>query len=327
MRLLLRASRAVAAIMVVTAMGSASTQIENSTAAYQKLSVAQYSSHLASLVGWANDIQKNPAAADEAIHDLRGGWKIQANGQEFTVETGWLTAGFEKLKKNPADQDSRDEVLARLNALKTDAEDFQRVPQDPSSARAALSHILASREFRGVQGPTWWDRLKYRVLMWTVHLLDRAFGSSSAPVVGRIFVWTLVGLAVLAFAFYVYRALRQNARIESLVPQIAPVSAKNWHLWMQEAEAAASKGLWRDAVHLAYWAGISFLEQNGMWKPDQARTPREYLRLLPPASDRRPELSALTHMLEVTWYGAQAAGPETFSETVSLLERLGCRQA
>jgi hypothetical protein len=133
-------------------------------------------------------------------------------------------------------------------------------------------------------------------------------------------------LAVLVTAFLIFRVIRQSARLESVVPEVVPVSAKSWRAWMEEAQGAATKGMWREAVHLAYWAGISFLEQNGMWKPDKARTPREYLRLLPAGSESRPPLSDLTRKLELTWYGNQPAGPETFSETVTLLETLGCRQ-
>ena len=80
------------------------------------------------------------------------------------------------------------------------------------------------------------------------------------------------------------------------------------------------------AVNLAYWGGISFLEESGMWRPDQARTPREYLRLLPADSQHRATLSTLTRQLEVTWYGNQQASPDTFSETLIHLEELGCRQ-
>jgi hypothetical protein len=62
-----------------------------------------------------------------------------------------------------------------------------------------------------------------------------------------------------------------------------------------------------------------------MWRPDQARTPREYLRLLAADSQHRGTLTRLTRRLEVTWYGREIAGPETFAETVANLEELGCR--
>jgi hypothetical protein len=162
--------------------------------------------------------------------------------------------------------------------------------------------------------------------MWILRVLGRVFGASSAPTVGRVLVWTLVAAAVVVVAFLVYRAIRQSARVENVVPRDIAISSKAWHIWLSEAQAAAEHGSWRDAVHLAYWAGISFLEQSGMWNPDKARTPREYLRLLSANSSQRSQLVALTRRLELTWYGNQPAGPDTFAETLTLLENLGCRQ-
>jgi hypothetical protein len=97
-------------------------------------------------------------------------------------------------------------------------------------------------------------------------------------------------------------------------------------VWLSEAKACAASGRWRDAVHLAYWAGMSFLEASGAWRPDQARTPREYLKLITASSELRPVLSTLTQQLEVTWYGYRPAGPESFAETLTQLEKLGCRE-
>lgn len=291
-------------------------------------SVSEYMAeldHLSKLAGQAAETPSAAGAADEAINELRGDWKVEAEGREFKIDTDWIVDQFEKLKRDSG-ASVRDGLILRLERLKHDAQEFQRSPSDPSVTRMQLTQILTRPEFHQVHGPTWFDRLKYRILMWFVRILARFFGASSAPTVGRILVWTLVAVAVLVTAFLIFKVIRQNARLESFVPEVMPVSAKSWRAWMEEAQGAATKGLWREAVHLAYWAGISFLEQSGTWKPDKARTPREYLRLLPSASENRTPLSNLTRTLELTWYGNQPAGPETFSETVSLLETLGCRQ-
>ena len=297
----------------------------NAVHVLRQLNFPEYLAELDRLTTLANGAPEDHQAAHEAIADLRGGWEVQADGELFTINTAWLTDQFEKLEKNPTPQ-VRDEIIERLKALKDDAQGFQQAPADTTAAHARLTQILARREFHRVHGETWWDRLKFRIQMWIYRLLSRFFGSSSAPTVGRFFVWTLVGLAVLALAYFIFRTLRENARLETIMPEVLPVSAKQWRVWMKEARAAAAKGLWRDAVHLAYWAGISFLEENGMWRPDSARTPREYLRLLPAGSEHRNALSTLTRRLEVTWYGNEAAGPDTFQETVSNLEKLGCRE-
>lgn len=301
------------------------TAVASATETRRVYSLSEYTAELDRLSALARRAHNDPNATAEVVADLRGGMEVHCERQTFTVNTSWIIDQFIRLQKG-ADDQTRDGLLQRIEALKVDAQEFQQMPPDTASARATLHQILARGEFHQVQGPTWLDRLKFRVLAWIFRLISRFFSSWSAPVIGRIFVWSLVGIAVVVLAFLVYRTIRQNARMETIMPEVLPVSAKPWRVWMQEAQAAAAKGLWRDAVHLAYWAGISFLEENAMWRPDQARTPREYLRLLPASSQQRSTLSALTRQLEVTWYGKEPAGPEAFAEALRSLENLGCRQ-
>jgi hypothetical protein len=278
--------------------------------------------HLSSFVDQAGH---DSGAAQHSIEELRGGWTVNTSNGSFNFSTSWLVSQFEKLENNP-NPAVREQLLARIAAMKTDALAFQQPAPDVSSSRAALQKILARPEFHQVHGPTWLDRLQYKISEWLYQLLSKFVGSSSVPMIGRSLVWALVVLAVLALAWLVYREVKRNARVEGLIPDVVPVSAKTWAAWLREAQAAATSGNWRDAVHLAFWAGISFLEANEMWRPDAARTPREYLRLLPAGSEHRPALSTLTRQFEVTWYGYQPAGPESFAETLNQLEKLGCRQ-
>jgi hypothetical protein len=299
-----------------------------SAALGRSFSIAEYASELDRLATFASQAANDKSAAQSALDELRGDWTVAAEGQSFTIKTGWLTDEFEKLQKDPA-RSVRDDIVQRLSTMKADAAAFQNEPADSSTARQKLNDILSRSatwwDRLKLRIEIWWDRLKFRIEMWIYRMISKVFGSSSAPTVGRLFVWTLVGVAVLALVYFIFRIIRQNARLESIMPDVLPVSAKQWRIWMKEAHAAAAKASWRDAVHLAYWAGISFLEENGMWRPDQARTPREYLRLLPAESQHRATLKSLTRRLEVTWYGNEDAGPETFSETVANLEELGCR--
>jgi hypothetical protein len=284
----------------------------------------EYSEEIGRLSSMADSIRDHPEAAEQAIAELRGNWKVQADGHDFLVDTGWL---IDRFRKGATDTKARAELKSRLDQLTKEAEAFEPSPKDSKVSRATLDQILARGEFHQVHGPTSWDRLKYRILDWIFRVLSSFFGSSSAPTAGRVLVWTLVAVAVPTLAYLVLRAIRQSAGQESAIPNIAAVSNKGWRAWIAEAQAASAQGLWRDAVHLAYWAGISFLEEGGAWRPDKARTPREYLRLLSAESAQRPALSALTRKLEVTWYGNGPAGPQTFSDAITLLEDLGCRQA
>jgi hypothetical protein len=143
--------------------------------------------------------------------------------------------------------------------------------------------------------------------------------------VGKYFVYGLLGAAGLALLYLVYRSIFRNPEFEEVVPRDLAVSAKEWTIWLSEARAAAARGDWRDAIHLAYWAGISFLEREGFWKPDRARTPREYLRLISPQKEQRETLTALTRIFELAWYAKRETSEQTFIQTLAELEKLGCR--
>jgi uncharacterized protein DUF4129 len=102
-------------------------------------------------------------------------------------------------------------------------------------------------------------------------------------------------------------------------------SARSWRAWLADARTQAQKEDWRNAIHLAYWAGISYLEEHGAWKPNRARTPREYLRLIGKAASQYAVLAALTRKLEIVWYGYGTAAEADFHEALGQLEKLGCR--
>jgi hypothetical protein len=208
--------------------------------------------------------------------------------------------------------------------LRSDAAAFAAAAPDTSANRARLNGILAAPEFSNIHGPTWLDRMKQRLEGFLLRWLGRAFASSVIPAIGDVAVYGLITLAVLLLAYWMYRVIRNSGELESILPFPLPVSSKEWTLWMAESRAAADRGNWRDAIHLAYWCGVCFLEAQGLWRPDSARTPREYLQLLPSSSEHQPALVALTRSFEVVWYGKQEADADTFSRTLAQLEKLGC---
>jgi len=175
-----------------------------------------------------------------------------------------------------------------------------------------------------VHGPDWLDRFKAWLLRNLLRFLGGAIRKVAVPTVGKLFVYGLMALAILALGYLVYRNIVWGNDFEAVTPNDMPVSAKEWAVWLSEARAMAGQGRWRDAIHLAYWAGISFLERQGTWKPDRARTPREYLRLLSSASEHRETLTNLTRIFELAWYAKRDASERTFSDALQQLEKLGC---
>ena len=158
-----RISTLVLCALALCALGHADTGHDYEFTSSKQLTAPEYASELDHLTTLANQAIDNPSAAREAIDDLRGTWKVDANGQSFNISTGWLIDEFEKLQKNPTTS-VRDNIIERLGAMKANAAGFQQEPADSSDARAKLTQILARSEFHQVHGPTWVDRLKIRIL-------------------------------------------------------------------------------------------------------------------------------------------------------------------
>jgi hypothetical protein len=288
------------------------------------LTTAEYRAELDGLLAATQQLERSGASTPDALQHLPQSWPVHTEQGDFQISTEGLRREVRRYDsyKNQANANA---IRTRLESLLHKVDGFDKAPPDVSARRNALATILARPEFSDVHGPTWTDRLKRWILEKLIRFFGRLFRSSAVPTIGKYLVYALVGIAGLALLYLAYRSIFQNPEFGEVVPHDLPVSAKEWTLWLSEARAAAAKGDWRDAVHLAYWAGISFLEREGFWKPDRARTPREYLRLISAQSEQRETLSVLTHIFELTWYAKRDASEQTFSQTLEQLEKLGCR--
>ena len=288
-----------------------------------RISLPEYRNRLDSLV---RSIE-NHEDLETLAKTLPSRWTIVAGDRQFVVFTETIRSGLVRAGSHPAEAASS--LIESLKLLQVAALQYESAQPEHSAERTAIRNILARREFSGVAGTSWFDRLKNRVQRWLFGLLERILGriasSSAFPVVSKIIVWTLIGIAVIAFALWAWRNIKRAAQGQNALPNQMPVSAKDWVLWLGEEQAAAAQGRWRDAVHLAYWTSISRLESEGVWRPDRARTPREYLKLLPQTSTYRSAMATLTKRFEITWYGAGAADERLYRQMIAELEQLGCR--
>lgn len=284
----------------------------------------EYGAELDRLLAATQQLAEAGPPIPELLKELPPAWQVQTGEKKFAIPTDGLARDLRRLRRR-FDPELQKSICEQLRDLRADLAAYERAPGDISQQRAILAAIVARREFHDLHGPSWSDRLKQRFVEALFFFLRRFLSLSVIPTVGRILVYSLLGLAMLVLALWLYRSLRRGAAAEPVVPPVLPVSAKEWTVWMSEAREAALRGDWREAIHLSYWAGISFLEIAGMWPPDRARTPREYLRLLPWSSGYQPALTALTRDFEVVWYGKQEADAQAFSRALERLEQLGCR--
>lgn len=287
------------------------------------LTLQRYIQTLDDLLVAAHKLDEAPQSAGELLRALPSTWQVKADGRSFEISTETIRQDLEAWQKKP-DSASLERILQRLETLRYEATQSEAPVPDFGSRRVLLDKILAANEFRNVHGQTWIDRLKERLTELLIRLLGRALASSAIPAISNFIVYGLISIALLVLAYWLYRSLRDSTRLETIMPVPVPVSAKEWPIWISEARMAADRGEWRDAIHLAYWGGISFLEAQGAWRPDVARTPREYLRLLSAASTQQPALRTLTMRLEAIWYGMQSADANGFQQSLADLEKLGC---
>ena len=286
------------------------------------LSVPGYITQLNHFISAAKQLSQ-PEQVPDLLKEVPQAWRIEAATRVFEVPAEWLRRDLQDWQRKP-DQAIKDKICLRLQTLSAEAASFQAPQSDVSQKRALLDGILAGAEFKNLHGPTWIDRLKQRLTELLIRLLGRVIRASAIPTIGNVVVYALITLALLVLAYWMYRTIHHSAELETILRHPLPVSSKEWKIWMEDARLAAEAGNWRGAIHLSYWCGISFLEAQGLWRPDVARTPREYLRLLPAASEHRATLGALTRSFELVWYGTQPADAQAFSDALAQLEKLGC---
>lgn len=316
--------------------------------------IAAYTRHLAELqtVVAACQKQRTPVACDPAQvgsndHLL---WPAAGAADEREINYDWLRALLSAAGKPESGKQASTAPGAAINSasvaktpppsidtllaeasqrLTADAQQTTHPPQpvhDYSAQRRALSGILAQPAFQGVTQTT----VREHFLEWFGNVLDEIlarlmrFGARS-PWIGFVLRALLLGGLCLLLVWFLVR-IERRARIRLIEDgpglPVAP-SARNWQLWLRDAQAMSAQGLWREGIHFLYWAAIARLESRHLWPADSARTPREYLSLLPPADPRRAGLTALTKTFERTWYGGRQAGPGDYQSALQTAAELG----
>ena len=320
------------------------------------VSLNDYIDRLKNLDSLVVDCQKerNSDSCDAAKvgADLHVQWTAGGAKNEREVRFGWLRLLLDRAKDKdkPASKANNPLPIAGANiqaapavtvdALLTQAND--RLSQDakqaaaiagiPSSSRnrdrerKSLDAILARKEYQSVTQLSWRERLLEKLANWLNNLFAQLASNSSrlpwAALAFRIF-W--IGALCLGLAWFLIR-MERRSRVR-LTPDPIPApgapSARQWQLWLADGQQMAAEGRWREAIHFVYWASISRLESRRLWPADRARTPREYLVLLPKGDVRKVSLTTLTRSFERTWYGGRDAVAGDYQAALILAAELG----
>jgi hypothetical protein len=201
---------------------------------------------------------------------------------------------------------------------------LQSQPISFDHARAAADRILARPEFRTDDQPSLLERVIVRLIQW----LGDLFGSIAnlgqrEPWLASVLEWSFFALAAAALLAWGFRTM-QRQRLDVLLDGAATetVWRKESEDWAERARTQAAQHEWREAIHSLYWAAIVMLEGRRLWRPNRARTPREYLHLLEPGSTRHQSLGGLTRIFERIWYGQRPATEDDYARVLALFEAL-----
>jgi hypothetical protein len=272
------------------------------------------------------DKKPSPDALTDLRNSLPNQWTVNTPERTYTISTDYL--------RNQLSAGKADDARAWSVFLSKELHGYTIQDSSiPVNSRAELDRILAGPEFAAVHPPTSWDIFRQRLAAWLGRQFERLFSRFDRyPIGGQILFWVIIAVAVGFIALSVFRFLASRDRVESMPPQEIIAVYRTWQEWIRAARAAAVRNDFREAIHSAYWAGITRLQDADVLPKDTSKTPREYLRSLSepskpgslsPTTCRGP-LSVLTSRLEQIWYGNRRAASEDFSDSLRQLESLGC---
>ena len=328
-----------------------------SDSGWRDLSLEQYQQQLQNLDSIVAACQKQRSGASVAQTsfpacdpaqvgpDNRVQWPPGSASQSREVRYDWLRSVLARAAKKSAAPEksifaaipgandkapSPDELLSaarqRLRNDATQAGSPLAPNPDYSSERTTMKSILAQPAYQSVASQS--ALAKFRE--WLGNLLDKIFSGlirfgAHAPWIAWLLRILLLVAICTALVWFLLR-IERRSRIR-LIPDVEPApgapSAREWQLWLRDAQAMAARGLWREAIHFVYWASIARLESKRLWPADRARTPREYLALLAATDPRKPNLKELTRSFERTWYGGRAAQASDFNAALEQAAALG----
>lgn len=258
-------------------------------------------------------------------------WVVTVGREPLEVSTRWIVNAIDESGKDAARWPAaRNQLLARLAAMRQEAAGSSPAAEAADAAaaaqaRSALAEVLTRREFERTRGSAWMNQLRERAAQWLLRLWQQVGGER----LGRrqtaiVLAWlaTLAALSVLAYGLV--RGMLRASAGTALGLSPAQSRRRSARAWALEAVAAADP---REAARCAYHAAVRRLEEEGAWRLDEARTPREYLRILPEHHARRAVLADITSRFEQIWYGAREATAEDSRTLIGQLKDLGCLPA
>lgn len=265
-----------------------------------------------------------PAVAARLAGDLPACWRVRSNGRELVADTTWLRRALGAPTADAKWADRRTALAVQVTTLRAEALAWKSAADAEATAarqdpHAALRAVLAQPEFQRANRTGWADALTERLQTWLRRVLGGLAGRAlPTHTVAAVIAWTVGIGAFVLLAVWLWR-LRRLRPDPMQLAMVAPRRSSND--WAALAREALGRGDAREAVRCAYHAALFRGEEQGVWRVDPARTPREYIRLLPATAERR-SVGEIAREFERVWFAHQT--PDARQLLVHL-EGIGCR--
>ncbi len=223
---------------------------------------------------------------------IPGVWRVLDGNDRVDVTARWLIAALMGAPAKPdAWPGTRAVLLRRLTAVRDEvaAADDANGARSRAHARSAIESILARSEFEQSAASRWREQLQERVGKWFEDLWGRfGRGRGTARGTALVFAWAAALAALIGLGFWLARTIADRPHGAALGLGAGAVARPRARELALRALSAARLGHTRDAVRCAYGAALERLEEQGVWRVDDARTPREVPA--DAAGDRQPAL-------------------------------------
>ena len=292
----------------------------------ESISLDRFISELDRLIGDVR-VAQTAAAGASITATVPERWRVTAGDQTIDVSARWLTVALVVSAKHPEQWVSaRTNIVRRLTEIRDQAATFAfaSTKEARADARAMVLSILDREEFRRSAASRWVEDLRQRLGRWFENLMNR-FGGG--PVTGRRvaigLAWAAAIAALAGLGLLLARSIARPGGTALNLAGQGMLRPRARELALR-AVAEARAGHSRESVRLAYNAALVRLEEQGAWRVDDARTPREYLPMLRAGDARHPLMLDLTQRFERIWYGNRAVAADDTPRVTAHLEELGC---
>jgi len=290
----------------------------------QPLTVGQFTNRIDALARAVREADA-PAAVRLAA-SVPAFERVSAAGQSYDVPLDWLRSALAIAPEAGTRWPDRRQLLAhRLDTMSAEARLLDEAVRRTDAPQDVLANVLADRRFAAARATTWQAALRERIRQWLFDLFSRMSGRGwSSRIVMQAIAWGVSIAALMVLLVWLTGMSLRRRRDTPIGVGPAGAIVPPGHVLGAEAAELIRAGRLREGARAAYRAALRRLEEEGVVRPDAARTPRETLRLVAPAHRRAAPLSAITSVFERIWYGSRPAGEIDASRLLGLLQEFDC---